>query len=802
MRSVSKTSGTIFPHSAILAILVFVFAGFGPVLPVRTVTSENTVTGHPAQKYPATIEMLDKFIRREMDDKDLPGLSVVLVDGQQIIWRQGYGFSDPDKKTPITPATVFRVGSVSKLFTDIAVMQLAEQDKLDPDAPVTDYLPDFKPHNPFKKPVTVRQLMAHRSGLVREPPVGNYFDDGNPTLPRTIASLNRTALVYAPETRLKYSNAGIAAVGYVLEKTQKRPFADYLKNTLLDPLGMKNSSFKPTPEIVRNLARAEMWNVFGKTSPAPTFELGIAPAGSMYTTTGDLAKFAGAVFASDDNSPVRRATLEKMWKPQFAPAGRKTGAGIGFFITTLEGRRKVGHGGAIYGFSTQFSILPDDELGVAVIATKDFSNGVTSRVADLALTAMLAERAKRPVGQPVITRAVDPGTAKEIAGRYVSGDRAFDLIERDGRLSILNADGGFETRLRQIGNELITDDKFAFGTRIVPDLKKKTLRIGQEIFKHRPAPKPLPADKKLLKLIGEYGPDHNITYIFERAGQLWILIEQFEFSPLERVSENVFNFPKSGLYDGEQVVFARDRSGRVTQITAANVVFKRRTIGPDEGSDQLLIDPVRPVPELITEALAAEPPTEKGDFHPTDLVELAKLDPTIKLDIRYATTNNLFNNVFYSQPKAFLQRPAAEAVVRAHLQLKEKGYGLLIHDAYRPWYVTKVFWDATPAEKKIFVADPAAGSRHNRGAAVDLTLYDLKTGKPVQMVGTYDETTDRSYPDYPGGTSLQRWHRKLLREAMEAENFTVYEAEWWHFDFDDWRKYGIGNERFESIDRF
>ena len=80
---------------------------------------------------------------------------------------------------------------------------------------------------------------------------------------------------------------------------------------------------------------------------------------------------------------------------------------------------------------------------------------------------------------------------------------------------------------------------------------------------------------------------------------------------------------------------------------------------------------------------------------------------------------------------------------------------------YRPWYVTKVFWDATPDDKKLFVADPSKGSRHNRGAAVDLTLYDLKTGKPVEMVGTYDETTDRSYPDYPGGTSLQRWHREL-----------------------------------------
>jgi D-alanyl-D-alanine dipeptidase len=146
-----------------------------------------------------------------------------------------------------------------------------------------------------------------------------------------------------------------------------------------------------------------------------------------------------------------------------------------------------------------------------------------------------------------------------------------------------------------------------------------------------------------------------------------------------------------------------------------------------------------------------------------------------------------------------MQRPAAEAVVRASARLHALGYGLLIHDAYRPWYVTRVFWDATPDDKKVFVADPAKGSRHNRGCAVDLTLYDLKTGKPIEMVSTYDETTARAYPDYPGGTSLQRWHRALLRAAMEAEGFTVYEAEWWHFDYKDWRKYLIGNLKFEQI---
>jgi D-alanyl-D-alanine dipeptidase len=212
-----------------------------------------------------------------------------------------------------------------------------------------------------------------------------------------------------------------------------------------------------------------------------------------------------------------------------------------------------------------------------------------------------------------------------------------------------------------------------------------------------------------------------------------------------------------------------------------------------EGAESFHIQPLKPVAELRREAMAATPPHEAGDFQKPDLVELALLDPTIKLDIRYASTNNFMRSPFYSQARAFLERPAAMALVRAHAKLKSKGYGLLIHDAYRPWYVTKMFWDGTPPDKHVFVADPQQGSRHNRGCAVDLTLYDLKTGKPGEMPSQYDEMSTRAYPDYPGGTSRARWHRDVLRRAMEGEGFTVYDAEWWHFDYKDWPKYPILN---------
>ena len=213
------------------------------------------------------------------------------------------------------------------------------------------------------------------------------------------------------------------------------------------------------------------------------------------------------------------------------------------------------------------------------------------------------------------------------------------------------------------------------------------------------------------------------------------------------------------------------------------------------------IQPVRPVAELRAEALAAKPPAEPGHFRASDLVDLATLDPRIKLDIRYATADNFLSTPVYSSARAFLQRPAAEALLRAHRELLKQGYGLEIFDAYRPWYVTKMFWDATPPDKHEFVADPSQGSRHNRGSAVDLTLYDLKTGREIEMTGGYDEMSERSYPTYTGGTAEQRAHRDLLRRAMVQQGFTVYETEWWHFDYRDWKQYAIGNLPFEQIGR-
>jgi D-alanyl-D-alanine dipeptidase len=235
-------------------------------------------------------------------------------------------------------------------------------------------------------------------------------------------------------------------------------------------------------------------------------------------------------------------------------------------------------------------------------------------------------------------------------------------------------------------------------------------------------------------------------------------------------------------------------------VCACHSVAHQPSSAPAEGSPAFFhLEPLKPVAELLPAALAATPPAEPGEFRPADLVELIALDSTIKLDIRYATTRNFLSTPLYSQARAFMQRPAAQALVRVQHALRQEGYGLLIHDAYRPWYVTKIFWDATAPENHKFVADPSKGSRHNRGCAVDLTLIDLQSGQTITMPSLYDEMSARAYPTCAGGPAEPRRLRDLLRKHMEAEGFDVYEFEWWHFDYRDWRSYAIQNSRFEDL---
>ena len=332
------------------------------------------------------------------------------------------------------------------------------------------------------------------------------------------------------------------------------------------------------------------------------------------------------------------------------------------------------------------------------------------------------------------------------------------------------------------------------GTGVVFALLSSTLQAEN---RSAPAVRPASPPQHWRGLIAEYSTDTNTRHviILERTGRLRAVIDTDVEQTLEELSRDTYRAAPSGTKPAATFFFQRENDVSTTLELDGNTLARR-----DGDKDTVFrIEPLEPVNALRERALAATPPPEKREFLEADLIDLARVGARLHFDIRYATTNNFMGAAFYRRPQAFLQRPAANALLRVAERVERQGFGLLVYDGYRPWHVTKMFWDATPDPMKDFVADPTKGSRHNRGCAVDLTLCDPSNGKPVAMVSGYDEFRPRAAADYPGGTSLERWHRKILRDAMEAEHFRVLSEEWWHFDYQEWRRYPILNQTFDVL---
>jgi CubicO group peptidase (beta-lactamase class C family) len=280
-----------FASSAGIAALAAILVGAtpGPIGLPQTPTARERDWG------PVT-SALEGFLEQERTDKQLPAISIALVDGDRIVWSRGFGLADPVAKTPADGHTLYRMGSLTKLFSDVAIMQLVEKGTLDLDAHVSRYLPEFRPKNPFGKPITVRDLITHRAGLVREPPVGNHADSNVPPLAAVVQSVGRTELVYAPESRAKFSEAGIAVEAYLLEKMRGQPFAACVTETVLQPIGMTRSGFDGSSPA-RAIAKGFLWTYDGRTFDAPAFPVGVASGTNLDASVDDLARFLSVLVA-------------------------------------------------------------------------------------------------------------------------------------------------------------------------------------------------------------------------------------------------------------------------------------------------------------------------------------------------------------------------------------------------------------------------------------------------------------------------------------------------------------------------
>ena len=188
---------------------------------------------------------------------------------------------------------------------------------------------------------------------------------------------------------------------------------------------------------------------------------------------------------------------------------------------------------------------------------------------------------------------------------------------------------------------------------------------------------------------------------------------------------------------------------------------------------------------------------------PAQLIDLMTFSlehaANITFDIKYASTDNFTGQVIYPQARAFIMRDAAQALLAVTADLRAHGFGLRVFDAYRPWHITAYFWEHFPNDH-LYLADPNEGSRHNRGCAIDLSLYDLKTGTEIEMPSAYDEFNEKSHLNYAGGTETQNAMRALLQTTMLAHGFSAHPHEWWHFDYAGWQNYCVRDDEFTALE--
>ena len=499
---------------------------------------------HAAPRDTAPIAVLERFIVAQMSQHAIPGLAIAVVDGDRIVWAKGFGRVDPtDSTRNVTAETPFRVASVSKLFTDIGVMQRVERGRFHLDSSVALYASDFAPTLNGMRMPTLRELLKHQSGIVREPPVGHYFDPTSPSLAATVASLNGKPLVFAPGTVTKYSNAAIALAGRLLELESEVPFAEVMRRDLLTPSGMSGASFAPDSAHRARRARGTMWTLDGRTFAAPIFPLGLGPARGLF--------------------------------------------GLGFALSDLDGARRIGHGGWHYGFATELAALPDERLGVALSATIDGGNAVTSRIADEALRLMRAARAGRSLTSPLVTTVIPLERRRELEGTYRSRGRTVVLEDRLGDLWLDDLRGDFPLLLRALDDStLLADGRLRYGTRVTLHRTVngvQALHYAGDTLVLVPDARPAPPPTRWRPIIGEYGWDHDVLHLLERDGRLFALIEWFGLYPLTEVDLDHLRFPAHGLYAGETLRIDRDAAGRVRALDLGGVIFARRAIAPDDG---------------------------------------------------------------------------------------------------------------------------------------------------------------------------------------------------------------------------
>jgi len=534
--------------------------------------------------YSAAIREFEAVAADELKRGLVSGFSIALVDDQRLVHAAGYGFADKRRAVPAARDTVYRCGSISKLFTACATMQLAERGHLDIDQPLSMSLPFFRIVSPFADapPITLRQLMCHRAGLVRESPVGSYFDPTEPTPAQTVASLADCVMPHPPNQVTKYSNSGVTIVGEAVAAAAGMSFEKYQDEHLLRPLGMNRSAWRLNAKLKPHLAKGYLPVADGRGGfhemESPHFELGTIPAGNLYTTAEDLARFVMCLLAkggAGGKQVLKPRTLEKMFTVQFT--GETNGFGLGFSIGAHRGRKTVGHSGAVYGFTSSLVALPGEKLGVIVLCNDDIATGPVKRLGNAALDLMLRAKFDEPLPAPAKPVDLSAAELAAFAGEFESASYWAE-IKLTGRQLSANVSGQLMTWTPVGPLRFEAEGRVAHESPVVFKAGKDggmdsfTL-MGQTFTRVDPA-RIQPVPQSWRRFLGSYGPEFIPLIVSERHGRLYAMTENMFDYRLTPVNQTAFLMPP-GMYVDEQLVFQCDAKGRPHTAVLASIPLRR-----------------------------------------------------------------------------------------------------------------------------------------------------------------------------------------------------------------------------------
>lgn len=371
-------------------------------------------------------ERVTWLAKKEMKKNQVVGLSIAIVDDQRTVWAQGFGYADKKEKKPATAETVYRIGSISKLFTAMATMQLAEQGRIDIDQPLQRYLPEFSVKTRFSNtdPITPRSIMTHHSGLPSAVAKG-MWDSEPPS--KLLYRLKDEYVAFPPNYVLSYSNAGMGLLGLMIEQVNDTEFCTYMAQSILGAIGMQQSSYKLTSEIEYLLSKG-----YRKGKEAKQVPLRDLSAGSMYSNVLDLSRFIQMVFARGqvgNHQVLLPDTIDEMLRPQNENVVLDFGnlIGLGWFIdySSRENMKVAGHGGGTPLFRTNLAILPEKKLGVVVLTNSTEGSKVLGKIGKEALKLALEAKTGRTIEDK--DRQIEPPDQKasedmlqSFTGRYAT----------------------------------------------------------------------------------------------------------------------------------------------------------------------------------------------------------------------------------------------------------------------------------------------------------------------------------------------------------------------------------------------